>query len=212
MVRSSPETDVTVKFDADVAVPPGVVTEIFPVDAPTGTLVTILVLLLTAKVEDTPLNFTEVAPVKFVPERLTVIPTAPLAGLKLDSVGAGTGTVTVKLLADDAEPPGVVMEIGPVVALAGTVVVNCVALLILNVAAVPLNATAVAPVRFVPVTVTLDPTNPLAGVKAVIVGAGAVTVNVAVEVAVPPAVITLILPLVAPLGTDVEICVALLTV
>jgi hypothetical protein len=37
-----------------------------------------------------------------------------------------------------------------------------------------LNVTAVAPVKFVPLIVTLVPTGPLAGVKLVIVGTGAV--------------------------------------
>ena len=41
----------------------------------------------------------------------------------------------------------------------------------------PLKATAVAPVRFVPVIVTELPGGPLVGVKPVIVGAGAVTVK-----------------------------------
>ncbi len=211
MVRSSPETDVTVKFVAETAVPPGVVTEIFPEVAPAGTLVTMLVPLLTAKVEDTPLNFTEVAPVKFVPVRLTVIPTAPLAGAKPEIVGAGGGAVTVKLVAEEAVPPGVVMAMGPVAAPAGTVVVTCVALLTVKVAAVPLKVTAVAPLRFVPVMVTVDPARPLVGAKPVIVGAGGVTVKLAAEVAVPPAVTTLIFPLVAPAGTEVEIWVALPT-
>jgi hypothetical protein len=38
-------------------------------------------------------------------------------------------------------------------------------------AAVPLNATEVAPMKFVPLIVTLVPIGPLAGVKLVIVGA-----------------------------------------
>ena len=45
-----------------------------------------------------------------------------------------------------------------------------------KVAVVPLNRTAVAPVKFVPLIVTLVPAGPLAGVKLVIVGALAVTV------------------------------------
>ena len=65
----------------------------------------------------------------------------------------------------------------------------------------PLNATAVAPVKFVPVIVTLVPTGPLVGVKLVIVGGLAVTVNVLALVAVLPAVVTLTGPVVAPVGT-----------
>jgi hypothetical protein len=39
------------------------------------------------------------------------------------------------------------------------------------VALTPLNVTAVAPVKFVPLNITLVPTGPLVGVKPVIVGA-----------------------------------------
>ena len=65
----------------------------------------------------------------------------------------------------------------------------------------PLNCTAVAPLKFVPLIVTLAPTSPLVGVKLVIVGALAVTVKLLLLVAVPPSVVTLSGPLVAPLGT-----------
>ena len=68
------------------------------------------------------------------------------------------------------------------------------------VALTPLNATAVAPVKFVPVIVTLVPTGPLVGAKLVIVGAGT-TVKLLALVAVPPAVVTLTGPVVAPAGT-----------
>ena len=66
----------------------------------------------------TPLNLTAVAPVKFVPLIVTLVPTGPLVGVKLVIVG---GLTTVKLLALVAVPPGVVTLIGPVVAPAGTV-------------------------------------------------------------------------------------------
>src|SRR5581483_5339748 len=53
-----------------------------------------------------------------------------------------------------------------------TVAVTCAALTIWNVtAAVPLNETEVAPVRFVPLTVTLVPAGPLVGVKLEMLGA-----------------------------------------
>ena len=70
------------------------------------------------KLAPTPLNATAVAPVKFVPLIVTLVPTGPLVGAKLVIVGAGT---TVKLLALVAVPPGVVTLTGPVVAPAGTV-------------------------------------------------------------------------------------------
>src|SRR6202040_3918108 len=69
-----------------------------------------------------------------------------------------------------AVPPGVVTLSGPVVAPAGTVAWIAVAELTVKVALTPLNATAVAPVKFVPLIVTLAPTGPLVGAKLVIVG------------------------------------------
>ena len=61
-------------------------------------------------------------------------------------------------------PPGVVTVIGPLVAPLGTVAVTCVSETTVNVAAVPLNVTAVAPVRPEPPIVTLVPACPLVGV------------------------------------------------
>ena len=64
----------------------------------------------------------------------------------------------------------------------------------------PLNVTPLAPVKLVPLMVTLVPTGPLVGVKPVIVGA-LVTVKLLPLVAVPPGVVTLIVPVVALVGT-----------
>jgi hypothetical protein len=64
------------------------------------------------------LKVTAVAPVKFVPLIVTLVPTGPLVGVKLVMVGGGT---TVKALLLFAAPPGVVTLSGPVVAPAGTV-------------------------------------------------------------------------------------------
>src|SRR5262245_35721244 len=66
---------------------------------------------------------------------------------------------TVKLLLLVTLPCGVSIVIGPVLALSGTVAVNCrsvKAALVLkeNAAGVPLNSTRVAPVKFVPLSVT----------------------------------------------------------
>jgi hypothetical protein len=66
-------------------------------------------------------------------------------------------------------------------------------------AAVPLNRTAVAPVKFVPLIVTLAPTAPLVGVKLVMVG-GLTTVKEVPLVAVPVGVVTPSGPVVAPAG------------
>ena len=74
-----------------------------------------------------------------------------------------------------------------------------------------MNFTAVAPVKFVPVSVTIVPIGPDEGVKLVIVGVG-ITVNELVLVAVPPEVVTAITPVVAPVGTVAVMLVADTTV
>ena len=101
-----------------VAVPTGVVTLIGPVVAPIGTVASIEMAEVTVKLALTPLNITAVAPVKFVPLSVTLLPTGPLVGVKLVIVGAG---ITVKLVVLVAVPPGVVTRSDPVVAPAGTV-------------------------------------------------------------------------------------------
>src|SRR2546428_1519846 len=80
------------------------------------------------------------------------------------------GVSTLNELALVAVPPGVVTLSGPVVAPAGTVVWTAVSEVTVKVALVPLNATAVAPVKPDPLIVTLVPTGPLVGVKLAIVG------------------------------------------
>ena len=147
---------VTVKLPVLVAVPSSVVTVMGPLGAPTGTVVVIVPELLTVKLAGCPLNETAVAPVKFVPVIVTLVPAGPLAGAKDDRAG-----VTVKRVVVTKGPPGVVTEIGPVVAPAGTVVVIVPEGSTVKAAATPLNETAVAPVK--PVTVTLVPTGPKIG-------------------------------------------------
>jgi len=78
-------------------------------------------------------------------------------------------------------------------------------------AGVPLKATAVVPVKLVPVMVTLVPAGPLVGVKEVILGA-TMTVKSVALVPVPAGLVTLIFPVVAAAGTVAVICVPLFTV
>jgi len=168
-----------VKLLALVPVPPGVVTLMGPLVAPAGTVAVIEIAEFTLKVALVPLNLTAVAPVKLVPVMLTDVPTGPLRGVK--PVIVGPGAVTVKLAALAPVPPGVVTLMGPLVAPAGTVaVIEMAELTVKEDALVPLNLTAVAPVKFVPVMLTDVPTGPLVGVKPEIVGLRTVTVNVAV--------------------------------
>lgn len=106
----------TVNAPELVAVPAGVVTFRGPVVAPTGTVARIVVAEITEKFAAVPLSLTDVAPVKFRPLMVTLVPTRPLVGVKLMIVGA-----TVKLVALVAVPAGVVTLSGPVVAPDGTV-------------------------------------------------------------------------------------------
>ena len=69
----------------------------------------------------------------------------------------------------------------------------------------------VAPVKFVPLTVTLAPTGPHVGEKLVTVTPG-VTVKLVALVAVPAAFVTVIGPVVADAGTGAVICVVEFTV
>src|SRR5437879_9640060 len=110
----------TVKLLALVAVPPGVVTLSGPVVAPLGTVAEIEVEEVAVKLALVPLKVTAVAPVKFVPVIVTGVPTGPLVGTKLVIVG-GLTTVTVKLVALVAVPPGVVTLSGTDVDPTGTV-------------------------------------------------------------------------------------------
>jgi hypothetical protein len=71
---------VTVKFEAELALPADVVTDTFPVVAPLGTVAVIWAAPLTAKVADMPLNETAEAPVRFAPVTMTEVPTGPLVG------------------------------------------------------------------------------------------------------------------------------------
>jgi hypothetical protein len=185
---------VTVKFVELVAVPLGVVTEIGPVVAPEGTVALIRVAFCTVKVAaETPLKRTAVAPVKFVPLIRTEVPTGPLVGLNDVIVGAPV-VVTVKFVELVAVPSGLVTEIGPVVAPAGTVAVIFCGLSIVNVADVPLKVTLVTlgslPLKFWPWIVTEVPTGPLVGEKELIAGAAAQDAGaIAIAAAMVPATI-----------------------
>lgn len=189
----------TVKLPLEIALPTGVVTVTCPVVVPFATDAVICVALFTVKLEAAvALNFTAVAPVKFVPVITTDVPTTPLVGVKLVIVGE---LVIVKLLAESALPAAVVTVIFPVLVPLATVAVICVSLFTVKLeAAVELNLTTVAPVKPVPVIVTVAPAIPLAGLKLEIVGAPVIVKSVA-EVAVPPPVVTVILPLVDPGAT-----------
>src|SRR5690349_18997054 len=120
-----------------------------------------------------PLNLTEFCEdvvLKPVPDRVTVDPTFPEVGAMLLSVGAVAAT-TVNI-----DPVTVLSATWtltvPVVALAGTVTTNCVAVALFTTAVAPLNFTifcAAVVLNPVPVSVTSIPVGPDAGLRLVIV-------------------------------------------
>src|SRR5207249_3905906 len=145
--------------------------------------------------------------VKFVPVTEMRVPIDADVGVKLVMVGGG---ITVKLTPLLATPPTVTTTF-PVVAPLGTGTTIPVALQLVGVAAVPLNFTLLVPCvapKFAPAIVTDVPTNPDAGFKLVMLGAGTVTVKLTPLLAAPPTVTTTF-PVVAPAGTGATMLVAL---
>jgi len=136
-----------------LAVPPGVVTEIFPVTAPVGTVVVICVSELMVNVAALPANFTVVACRKLVPVRITCVPTGPVVGVKLFRTGA--------ILKDCGEvrfPPGSSTVMIPVVEpFAGLALINPLPEAV-NVPAPDPNRTWVAVEKFCPRRPTEPPT------------------------------------------------------
>ncbi len=152
----------------------------------------------------TPPKLTAVAPVKLDPKIITLAPGAPLVGAKPLIIAVES---TLKLALLVAVPPGVITLIGPLPALAGTVVVICVDELTVKNASTPLNLTLETPLKFVPNIITDVPTMPLVGLKPLMAGV-AIIVNDVALVITPPGEVTLIGPLVAPAGTVALICVS----
>jgi hypothetical protein len=190
---------------ASVAVPPGVVTFKSP-EEPVPTIAVILVAELTVKeVAATPPKLTAVVPVKLVPVTVTDVAVPPVVGVKEMIVGAGINVKPAKV----AVPPAVVTLTVPEAPVPTTAVMLVAELTVNEVAALPPNLTAVAPVKLLPVIVIDAPVIPLVGPKEVMVGAG-ININPA-RVAVPPDVVTLTFPEV-PAPTTAVILVAELTV
>jgi len=150
------------------AEPPSVVTATFP-EAPDPTIAVMLVGLFTVN-EDAlvPPKLTAVTSLKFVPVIVTLVPLAPLVGVKDVMVGGAGITVNH---ARDAVPVGAATVTFPEIAPEATVAVMLVAEFTVNeAAATPPKLTAVAPVKLVPVIVTTVPAGPLVGVNDIIDG------------------------------------------
>jgi hypothetical protein len=191
---------------AKFPVPPGVVTDTAPPNVPEATTAVIRVAETITKLDAaTPPKLTAVAPVKFVPLMVTVAPAPTLVGVKLVTVGGGISTKPARL----PVPPGVVTETLPLAPVATTAVI-CVGETTVKLAAVtPPKRTELAPLKFVPVRLTVIPVPALAGVKLVIVG-GEINVKPCSE-AVPVCVEMETAPS-APEASVATICVAETTV
>lgn len=137
-------------------------------------------------------NFTEVAPVKPDPRRVTAVPIGPDDGESELMDG-----FTVNVLPLVAVPPALVTVILPVVAPEGTLAVIVVFESASKSAEVPLNFTTVAVLKLVPLMVMPSPTTPLVGEIEVMVAIVPFTVNVELLVPVPPAVVTEMGPVLA---------------
>jgi hypothetical protein len=124
-----------------------------------------------------PLNLTVLVPCvlpKLEPAIVTDVPTAPVFGVRLVTLGAGA---TVKGLLLLATPETVTITL-PLVAPLGTVVVIAVEVQLgaVTVAVVPLNLTVLVPCvapKFVPLMVTVAPTAPVVIDRLEIVGPAA---------------------------------------
>ena len=164
----------------------------FPEVAPTGTVVVSDVIVAAVTVAVVPLNVTTLfagVVLKFVPEIVTVAPTAPLPGVNEVNVGVGS---TVKVEALVKVSPLTITCIFPDVAPAGTVAVNEEAVAAVTIAFVPLNLTTLfagVVLKFVPEIVTVAPTAPLDGENPVMVGVGK-TVKLDALVSVTPLTVT----------------------
>ena len=148
-------------------------TETLPL-APAATTALMEVALFTAnEAAATPPNLTELAPVRFVPVITTVAPLEALLGLNVVMVGAAAEikvnplTVTV--------PTGVVTLTLPLAPLPTTATIVMALTTLNDLAAVPPKLTELAPVKLVPLMVTIWPFRAELGVKEVIVGGLVIT-------------------------------------
>ena len=171
----------------NVAVPPGVVTEISP-EVPDPTMAVMLVADTTLnEAAAVPPKLTAVAPVKSVPVIVTVAP-VPAVNVDDEIVGAG-----IKVNPDFvAVPSGVVTDTLPDAPDATTAVILVAETIVNEVAAVPPKLTSVAPLKLIPLIAMVAFLAALAGAKDEIEGSNT-KVNPDL-VAMPPGVVTDTLP------------------
>jgi len=151
---------------------PLTVTTTLPVDAPLGTVTTMLAALQLVGIAVAPLKVTVLVPCeapKSAPVIVTEAPKGANVGLRLVILGGATTVNAMGLL---ATPPTVTTTL-PVVAPLGTGTTMPVVLQLVGDPAVPLNATVLVPCvepKFVPVIVTDVPTGPEVGFKLEMLG------------------------------------------
>jgi hypothetical protein len=162
-------------------------------------------------------NFTAEAPVRFVPVMVTVVPPVvePADGDTPVTVG-GVTKVNLSAAPVALVPPGVVTVISTIPAEpAGELAMISVAELTAKTTLVLPNLTALAPVKLVPVIVTVVPptVGPLFGETRLTVGGGVYVYWLSALVAlVPPGFVTVTLTVPLPAGAVAVICVAELKV
>lgn len=125
--------------------PRGVATEMGPEPVSVGTVVFKLVVVANVMLLTELLNlrlFLEGTVSKFVPVTVTAVDDVPILGVNPVIVGAPVEEVTVNTESLVSEPVGETIPIVPVVAPAGTVVVNFVVLADITVAETPLKVMA----------------------------------------------------------------------
>jgi hypothetical protein len=147
---------VTVKIPEEVAIPVPVVITIWPLGEPgIRKKVTELEVLERTSWGVLPI-VTEVAPLIFVPDTVTIEPTAPFVGLKEVTVSA-----PVEML---AVPQAVVTLAFSIVPLNGMVTLITFELTTVKEEFTPFSLTCVAPVKLVPTSDTVVPVVPVSGV------------------------------------------------
>jgi hypothetical protein len=134
-------------------------------EAPVQTVAVIVVELTTVKENaETPPKLTAVAPVKLVPVIMIIAEVAPLVGVNDVIVGNRPN----KKPEIEALPNGVVTLMFPLAPVPTTAVMVVGDTTVKELAGTPPKLTAVAPVKFKPVIVTIVPVTPLPGVNDII--------------------------------------------
>ncbi len=158
---------------AEVTDPLAVVKDIVPVTAPGMTIPTRVVPVLEMTMAAVPPMVKAVGVPRLAPVMVTNVPTGPLAGLK--EVMTGGGKVNP---ASTAVPPAVITLTFPEAPKPTTAVMLVAETTLKEVAAVPPKLTTVAPVKSVPVKVTVAVEPALVGVNEVMTGGGRVMLKV----------------------------------